>query len=533
MARPMRVATAVSCLTLALASSASATTYYVTPTGGGSTCSQAAPCDLPTAVGMSVNGDIVSVGAGNYTLSGSVYIDQPGVTITGTPGDGRPTITAPGAFIMGNPTNLHLRDLRITADATSNPTIQAISATIDRVDVTTSAGIFQGIAVRDLTLRDSVVRAVTGGGVGLVTANATIVGSTIIANAQPDSRGMSVYPGYFGAPAAVTRIGNSIIMGGTDSIDLSPGITSPIDLSVDYSSYTGIQNATGTGVTTHVGTHNVGAPLLVDLPGRTDIHQADGSPTINAGRPGEATSGLDFEGTPRLLGSAPDIGAHEKQVKAGALIKAADLVTDRGARLRATVTPGDLGDTQYYFQTRTTGAYGTGTTPVTLTGTQQRLVTRSMTFPSSTTVYYRVVATNSLGTTYSGETSFRTAALRPRVGSVTFGSTTIRSGRSFTTRFNLSKRARVVVVLTRLRPGRLSSGVCSLTATTGTRCTKRIRRAVLSSILSAGRPTVRTIGATPGGHPLAPGRYEIRVSPVDLVSGLIGTAQTATFTVVR
>ena len=533
MARPMRVATAVSCVTLALASSASATTYYVTPTGGGVVCSQAAPCDLPTAAGISVNGDIVNVGAGSYSLSGSVYVGQPGVTITGTPGDGRPTITTPGAFISGIPSNLHLRDLRITANATSNAPIAANSATIDRVDVAISAGIYPAIAVRDLTLRDSVVRSVTAGGVGVVTANGTIVGSTIVANADPTSRGVSVYPDYWAEPTAVTRIGNSIVIGGTDSIDVSPGSSSTVDLSIDYSSYTSIQNATGTGVTTHVGTHNVGAPMLVDLPGRTDIHQVDGSPTINAGKPGEATSGLDFEGTPRLLGSAPDIGAHEKLVKAGALIRAADLVTDRGARLRATITPGDLGDTQYYFQTRTTGAYGTGTTPVTLTGTQQRLVTHSLAFPASTTVYYRVVATNAFGTTYSAETSFRTAAPRPRVGAITFGSTTIHSGSPFTARFNLSKRARVVVTLTRLRAGRLSSGVCSLTATTGTRCTKRIRRAVLSSILSAGRPTVRTIGATPGGHPLAPGRYEIRVTPIDLVSGLIGTAQTATFTVVR
>ena len=68
MARPTGFAAAVSCLTLALVSSASATTYYATPTGSASACSQAEPCDLPTAVGVAVTGDVVSVGSGSCLL---------------------------------------------------------------------------------------------------------------------------------------------------------------------------------------------------------------------------------------------------------------------------------------------------------------------------------------------------------------------------------------------------------------------------------------------------------------------------------
>jgi hypothetical protein len=530
MARPTGFAAAVSCLTLALASSASATTYYATPTGSGSACSQAEPCDLPTAVGVAVTGDLVSVGSGSYTLADTLWIDQSGITIAGTPGAERPVIESAGQVIYTPQDDLRLRDLRISAAAPVSPIIRAASATLDRVDIATTSGSYQVISVRDLTLRDSVVRSATQGGVAIVTANATIVGSTIIANAHSASRAIGIARSYFGESPAVTRIGNSIVIGGMHSIEAAE---TGIDLSIDYSSYTTILGYGAPGVTMHIGTNNVGAPLLVDLPGRTEVHQSPSSPTINAGKPGELTTGTDYEGAPRLLGSAPDIGAHEIETTPGALATAADMVTDGRARLRGTITPGDRSGTRYSFEILSPLDLATVTTPVTFSGTDKRVVSTTMTFPPSTTVTYRVVATNGFGPTYSQVKPFRTAAPRPRVGGVALSSATIQSGTPFAARFSLSKRARVVAIITRLRPGRMSAGVCSLTATSGTRCTNRTRRSVSSSILSAGRPTVRTIGATPGGQPLAPGRYLIRVIPIDLVSGLRGASQTATFRVVR
>ena len=493
MARPTGFAAAVSCLTLALVSSASATTHFATPTGSGSVCSQAEPCDLPTAVGVAVTGDVVSVGSGTYALADTLWIYQPGVTITGTPSAERPVIESAGQVIYAG-ADLRLRDLRISAAAPVSPVIRAASATLDRVDIATTSGSYQAISVRDLTLRDSVVRSATQGGVAIVTANATIVGSTIIANAHSANRAIGIARSYFGESPAVTRIGNSIVIGGMHSIEAAE---TGIDLSIDYSSYTTILGYGAPGVTMHIGTHNVGAPLLVDLPGRTDVRQADGSPTINAGKPGELTTGTDYEGAPRLLGSAPDIGAHEIETTPGALATEADMVTDGRARLHGTVTPGDRSGTRYSFEILSPLDLVTVTTPVTFSGTDKRVVSSTMTFPPSTAVTYRVVATNGFGTTYSQVKSFRTAAPRPRVGGVALSSPTIQSGTPFAARFSLSKRARVVVIITRLRPGRMSAGVCSLTATTGSRCTNRTRRAVSSSIVVAGSPTVRTVGATP------------------------------------
>mgnify|MGYP000962074026 CR=1 FL=1 len=53
-------------------------------------------------------------------------------------------------------------------------------------------------------------------------------------------------------------------------------------------------------------------PLLVALSGGVDVHQQDGSPTIGAGALADAsTSTTDWEGDPRVIGTAPDIGADE------------------------------------------------------------------------------------------------------------------------------------------------------------------------------------------------------------------------------
>jgi len=58
------------------------------------------------------------------------------------------------------------------------------------------------------------------------------------------------------------------------------------------------------------GAHDISAdPLLVD-PAHGDFHLIPGSPCIDAGDPVHYPA-IDFEGDPRPLGSAPDIGADE------------------------------------------------------------------------------------------------------------------------------------------------------------------------------------------------------------------------------
>lgn len=46
---------------------------FILPTGSGD-CSQASPCDLPTALGMAMDGDDIYLGAGTYTGSGAAVV---------------------------------------------------------------------------------------------------------------------------------------------------------------------------------------------------------------------------------------------------------------------------------------------------------------------------------------------------------------------------------------------------------------------------------------------------------------------------
>jgi hypothetical protein len=51
-----------------------ATNFFVGPTGTGSTCTQAAPCALQTALGLAANGDTIYVAGGTYTGTGGAVI---------------------------------------------------------------------------------------------------------------------------------------------------------------------------------------------------------------------------------------------------------------------------------------------------------------------------------------------------------------------------------------------------------------------------------------------------------------------------
>ncbi|HZQ91917.1 MAG TPA: choice-of-anchor Q domain-containing protein [Terriglobales bacterium] len=74
---------------------ASATTYFVTPAGSGTTCTAAAPCSLTTAAGKTNPGDIVQLAPGTY--SGTFSITRSGsaaggkITYRGHDGTGCPT----------------------------------------------------------------------------------------------------------------------------------------------------------------------------------------------------------------------------------------------------------------------------------------------------------------------------------------------------------------------------------------------------------------------------------------------------------
>lgn len=533
---------AAACATFTLvASQATAVTFTaqrsVSPTGSGTACTTVAPCDLQTGVSGASDGNIVVLRAGNYTLSSPLVVNAPNVWIAGLPRTaGEPTITTTGAFIVAGPsaTGLTLQQLQVVADATSAPTVSAVSATLMAVDLTSTGGANPVVDVRDLTMRSSAVRTADASGVGVRTANATIVGSTIVANGGLGGHGVVFAPGSFnGVTGAVARIGNSIVVGGTQAIAMSPGTGQTVDLSVDYSSYSGILGAGTASTPTHIGTHNVGPASLVDLPGRADLHQLTGSVTRDAGNPADASNEYDFEGDVRTLGSAPDIGADEYTAPPVVTMLQPDHVTLQFARLRAKLVPALGGWTQYRFEYGPTTAYGFSTPTYTAGSTAAIVGATIGPIPIAVVVHYRLIVTTSkLGSIASSDRTLHMPQFPPDLKHFSVPKPWTHSGEPFNMHFRIDRRARIVVVLTRVRDGHMVGPTCKLAATTGPPCQVRTRRAVMRFIASPAPLIVRQFGPSPGGHRLRPGQYELRAYAQDLATGLHYAADTESHEIV-
>lgn len=520
---------AAACIACALAVSQSpavawATTRTVSPTGTGTACTSLAPCDLQTGVNGATSGDVVSIRQGEYALSGPLVVNAPNVLITGYRRVFTATITSSGAFLVAgtSATDLVVQQLRVVADTTSAPAISGNAVTLRSLDITSSAGANPVVDVRDLTMRSTAVRTGAASGVGVRTANATIVGSTIVANGGTGGRAVLLSPDSFsGVTSAVARIGSSIAVGGAHAIAMAPGTGQTVDLSIDYSSYAGIFGAGTASTPAHIGSHNVGPPSLVDLPGRTDLHQLVSSSTVDAGNPADAGNEGDIDGSARTLGETPDIGADEYTAGPSATVLAPDRLTPFSARLRAYLVPALEGGTQYRFDYGPTAAYGFSTGTYTA-GAQPAIVTAPVVtqLAVDSVVHYRLVVTSGLfDSITSDDKTFRTLRTPPGLTHFTIPKSRTPSGQPFNMHFRINRPARLVVIITRVRQGHMAGGECRLTATTGPGCLVRTRRAVLRTSATPAPLIVWRVPAAPGGRPLRPGRYEFTAFAVDPLTG--------------
>jgi Ca2+-binding RTX toxin-like protein len=330
MRRPMLVFVVAVAALLAAAAPATAIRYAAPTAQGAGNCSSAVnACTVSSAVegnGGSIPapppGEEIVVLPGLHVLPDDLQVSGT-LNIHGQDGFARPTLrlgasntntvvaslTSPGT----------MRHLRILADNNSG-TVSAINAggaavysdlEIVALGATTvGAVVSNGALLRDSTIRvdnqfGNAVRVVGGTTNKLLNVTAIATGS--------DSFGVVVYD--FGSGGTnenwkITAV-NSIIDGGdSDIASWSSNAADNIVVDARNSNYATV-DVVGTGAHfNNLGGNQTVAPLFVNLAG-SNFHQADGSPTINAGFADPQLGPTDIDGNARTLGSAPDIGADE------------------------------------------------------------------------------------------------------------------------------------------------------------------------------------------------------------------------------
>jgi hypothetical protein len=298
---------------------------WASPTGSGTDCTEAAPCSLDTAVeaGAVQPGDDVVVTPGDYAV---VELDVlKAVTVHGQVGHPVPTVTTSspiGVYVAAAAT---LSDLNLVASAQSSLLyVAAGPATIERV---TASGPFGGTAcaiASSTVLRDSVCRAVGANSKGVGVNISAGPGAVTITLRNVTALGGSAGLGFDvnGAGAAFAIDAKNVVArygGGPSGADVvaSANTGASVAVTLASSSYATELEVGGATVTDPgTGSNQTAAPLFVDA-ANGDLHQAPGSPTLDAGVLDASTGSADFEGDARAIRATagcparPDIGADE------------------------------------------------------------------------------------------------------------------------------------------------------------------------------------------------------------------------------
>jgi hypothetical protein len=463
-------------LLLVGAAGAQAATFTVNTTAdhapSGSECSGAAgDCSLRQAIDKSngtTTSDTINVPAGHYTLTiagsgenndqtgdldinkatGSVTITGAGARSTTIDAAGlgdrvlqvfAGTATVSGFTITGGSTPSGEQGGGIVNDATvtvTNSTFTGNTAT------GSSNGDGGGIANPDATSMTLVGDTFTnntagefGGGVDIDSGTASITNTTIVGNVGPgDGGGLDIDTGAAVSFVNDTITNNTAASGNGGGVWVEGSNVSFLNTIVanNTGSTSGVTDCNDTTATDNG--HNLqgtptcftsttngditGNPVLGPLHnngGQTDTEALlAGSPAINAGT-NSGCPATDQRGVTRPQGPRCDIGAYEATppiVTTGS----ATAVTTSSATINGTVNPDNLATT-YHFEWGTTIAYG-HTTPSLGAGSDysvHSVLAAISGLKPATTYHFRIVATNSIGTSVGTDRTFTTPKARMRL----------------------------------------------------------------------------------------------------------------------
>jgi Bacterial Ig domain len=312
------------------ASAAEAAARFASPSGSGTACTQASPCDVTTAVNSASNNDDVTIESGTYSgLTTGLTDNVHTLTIHGQAGAPRPVLSF--------------------ATAVNGFLLHGFGTSVSDVEVDVAGALGDGIAVigGPVTI-DHVLSHVLGADAGacVLQASTTLTNSVCVADGSGPAYALAVAavnqtvtlrndtlesPGGAGATGGIalnvnagggkftTALLTNVIARGAQADLLAStdsNASSSVVITADHSNYSNVFTMNGGGGSTTTvtpagsGTNQTAAPNFAS-PGMDDFHEVAGSPTIGAGISSPANGMSDLDGNPRQVNGATDIGAYQ------------------------------------------------------------------------------------------------------------------------------------------------------------------------------------------------------------------------------
>jgi hypothetical protein len=514
------------------------------------------PCALHTAINGAAANDVVTVLPGSYTVAFNITAYQT-ITVQGLAGQPRPKITVPSDKALDFLGRQTVRHLDVTMVGNPMPFLGEL---MEDVVVRANASL---ACILDVSndyahlIRNSVCTSANQA--GLTIRNSGSGARTV------DVRNVTVSGTQ---NATFSNVSQPLTVRYTNTI-LRPGITiNDSDITVRFANVNyGARNVTAAAAAVaDDGPIYTDPPVFVNA-AAGDFHQDASSPTINHGASGVDNGAIDFDGDPREIDGAPDVGADEYVPAPSAVTAPATDVGVSAAGLNATVQPNGAATTVRFEWGTTTSYTNTTSAPDVPAGTANVPVAVHLdALAPATTYHYRVVATSRTGTSTGGDQSFTTAAtvvpigptfpdpvapipdtVAPVVGALTLSNRTFKVGKGVTAttaaaktgsafRFAVSEDATAKVTIEQAVAGVKRGKRCTAPPKSGKgkRCTRYLTRAVLTRKVGAGRVSIvftGRIGSAARSKSLKAGRYRATVVATD-AAGNRSSPASATFKIV-